>query len=307
MSEKWAGNTSSPLDNHFRKIIIRSIMSLVRYNKRGSPYFLTAVAPKRARMAYAMGAHIYNNYGRYKKAAKVLQRAYRRRRKRLTPRKEAFRSYARPRSARIPSKRTDEVLNETGLATTTLHTESITLPTEGSAPNQRERNIIILSGLKFCLEFSNNLTTNNLYLNVALIQDRTDPTFRGDVPNDLFFRATAGAARGQNFPLSFAILNHCRPINTDKYRVFMHKRMFLGARAVTTQALAWQEFHKRTRTLMRYIKFKKQLRFDTSNNTNGQLRLVYWASPENGTGSVPIASAFDVKGDICIYFKDPAT
>lgn len=282
-------------------------MSLVRYNKRGSPFFLTAVAPKRARMAYAMGAHIYNNYGRYKKAAKVVQRAYRRRRKRMTAKKEAFRSFARPRSARLPSKRTDEVLNESDLATTTLHTESITMPSEGTGANQRERNVMILTGLKFCLEFSNNLNTANLYLNVALIQDRTDPTFRGDVPNDLFFRSTQGASRGQNFPLSFAILNHCRPINTDKYRVFMHKRMFLGARGLTSQALPWQEFHKSTRTVMRYLKFKKQLRFDSSNNTNGQLRLVYWASPEKGTGSVPINNAFNARGDICVYFKDPAT
>lgn len=268
---------------------------VVQYNPYVKAGYITAGA-------LATGAGVLAHMRR-RKSATVIARAWRNRRK--GAKKEAFRSYARPARARLPSKRTDEYVNETLKSTDTLFTENITLPNEGTAPHQRERNCIVLSGLKFCLEIQNNLATEELYFNIALVQDRSDPSRKTAVPVTKFFRNVTGSDRGADFPYALAIQNHCHPINTDKYRVFMHARMRLAANSDNgTLNYKWQQKHSNTKTFMKYVRFKKQLRFDASNFTNGQLQIVYWAGKVGDTTTTPIVSAFNMRGDVSIYFKD---
>lgn len=220
------------------------------------------------------------------------------------PIKRAFRQYAQPLRSRLPPKQTVEILNETGKDTSTLYHESLTLPNEGTLPNQREGNVINLSGIKFCLEMENIFANGRLYYNIALVQEISDPSNKNPTFGTRFFRNANGIDRGANFPLQFAITNHCTPINTDKFRVFWHHRGTLGAFpggvGIPAQSTV-SNVHK----IMKWVRFKKQLRFDSSNFSNGQLHLVYWADRQGDTTAVPITAAFDLRGEAIMYFREP--
>lgn len=69
--------------------------------------------------------------------------------------RQAFRQFAHPARLRLPSKRTNDAINELARSTGTLYTEVIPLPNQGVAPSQRERNVIFMSGIKKCIEIIN--------------------------------------------------------------------------------------------------------------------------------------------------------
>lgn len=281
----------------------RSTMSaLVPYVARARPY-LHAYGryPKRRR---TMGSALHSAdkwLTRAEWAARRIQR-WQRKRKKNSPIKRAFKSYARPARAPQPSKHTAFDINQTE-NTRELNAQAIPFPTEGIEPQNRQRNTIILSGIKICLEFQNLLTDQNLYANVALVRPRDATTTNSIVPAR-FFRSVIGQDRGADFPLGTDFQCYCRPINVDKYDVFYHRRMIIPCKASVNK---WTEVKESTRRIMKYIRFKKQIRFDDINITNSNLTLVHWYGRTGYVNGFSATNAVQVSGDLVTYFRDPKT
>lgn len=271
--------------------------SAARYIGRGMRLG-TGRSPMVLRSGRAIG--MYNPYVRAGLITAAALSAARMGLKKRGPIKEAFRSYSRPKRTPIPSKSKQSYIKELGNLTGTLYTEIVDLPDQGVNPQQRRGDIIYLSGIKLCLEFT-NLLNNDLYLNVALLQSRDNPSSKGAVTGSKFFRDTAGSNRGVDFPLPLSIQNHCRPINVDLFRVFMHQRMKLGGEGT----IPAYTVRNSVKTIMKYIPFKKQLRFDASNFTKGQLQLVFWADKESSDTVPTTPAAFDLRGEMVVYFREP--
>ena len=260
--------------------------------KRGAP---TMSRPaKRARLGFQIARHMYRNRGKYYRAARVIGRAWRRHRR--SAKTIARLTYASPGST-ARAKSTEQLI-DVSMDTFTQYTALIDLPNEGTSPNERLRNAIRLSGFKLCFDAENKSTSNSLYFNLAVVQERSAPASKTAVGTTRFFKSY-GSNYGRDFPISTAIENHCCPINTEEYRVFMHKRFVLSEKDTGGGS------NKHLKRIMRYVPLKKFVKFDSSNFSNGQLRCVFWCQ-RAGALSIPVETGLGrMTGALYCYFREP--
>lgn len=268
-----------------------------RLAKRAAPVVRWAASPKRRRTSSAI-MQTAKFLARAERASTRIARWYRRRRR--SPKAQAFRSYAMDKGTSTALRVDTSEINLGAAADRTLYSEAIVFPQEGDTPEKRERNTIRFSGLKLCVEAANRQSTStdpdNIYFNFAVVQFKDAPKSKSAIGNTRFFRGHQGD-RGEDFPLSLGIDNHCRPINTDVYRVFYHYRRTLGRRDSSSQ------IEPRCK-IMKYISFKKQLRFDDANFTGGQLHMVYWFTRQLTNTVTPTPSVGSCVAKATVYFRN---
>lgn len=170
--------------------------------------------------------------------------------------------------------------------------------TTASSISSRSRQIINSIGFKLCIEFE-NMETVPLYINWAVISTKHGNTTPGVIN---FFRSQdSGTSRATTFNNTLTSNEfRCLPINTDIYNVLMHKRFIVAGTSTNTGYSH--------RVLDKYIKINRQLRYPTTGDIECEtpIYIVYWADkPLQGTGTVPVASAYQVQFKIIHYFKEP--
>lgn len=178
---------------------------------------------------------------------------------------------------------------------------------KGDAINQRTRQVINLRGWKMDFEVVGTMTTP-CYVNLALVMVKGGTTSSG-VPNNADFFRYHSADRARNFGtflsgLEFGTL----PINTDKYVVLKHKRMLLIP-GIDDPGTFRTEGGKNWRRLSWYIKVKRQIRYDASQNIpeSGQVYLLHWgAGFGESEGAPSVVGAYSLHRRIVQYFRDPA-
>jgi hypothetical protein len=136
--------------------------------------------------------------------------------------------------------------------------------------NQRERDLIYLSGFKICMkvELTSAETFNQYYFNLALVSCDQYNWIVGDE----IFRNYTGTQRAKDFSSSDLTCQerHCTPLNTDRYTVHKHIRTTLSPTYEKTQALL-QEFEF-------YVPIKRQIRYtgDGNDDIATKFRLIWW-------------------------------
>lgn len=161
--------------------------------------------------------------------------------------------------------------------------------TQGSRINKRERNAANFVGFKIWHHAYNQLGFNPVCMHVAIVSRKN-----GSMPDNIgFFRAYENS-RDQDFNTSLGSLEfHGLPINTDKYRVLMHKKCVLananaGATVENTNTVnSWKTWDI-------WFPFKRQIIYEDGTNQDPQHNLfyVYWydrmpeAKGVNGTVAV---------------------
>mgnify|MGYP000524295661 CR=1 FL=1 len=266
--------------------------ALVRYGKRAA--YLAAPMPyKRARMAYGVARHVYTNRGRYKRAARVIGRAYRRyRRSRLMGR------IGQP-PGLATTKRRQQLINTENVNTLTLYQTDLTaIPhTTTNQINDRQRDVINLRGFRICWDFWNQGAFPAL-CNVAVVYDRQNDFPAGTTD---FFRGN-GATRATDFSTlqHNAQQFHCLPLNKDRFTILTHKRFELDR----TVGGGFNGATRMWKTMKFYVPLKKQIRYE-DDEPNSRILLLYWFShlmQATGTAAAPTGI---VQIKTITYFKEP--
>jgi len=172
--------------------------------------------------------------------------------------------------------------------------------------NQRERDLIYLSGIKICLTVWNNLAStagNELYFNVALVSAKNQRTIGATD----FFRCYTGAKRGMDFT-DAALTPHeryCLPINADEHVVHWHHRKILVP-GIANQGSATKE--QRPYEITKYVPIKRQIRFEsgTSGGAITLFRVVWWVGRVGATAALASeANALSVDHKFVTHFREP--
>lgn len=270
---------------------------------------LSYPAAKRYRAAYMAANYAWRNRRNIYRAGKRIQRAWRRYRSKKRSR-FSTRNVGEPIGS-VGAKKFNCVDNTTGtFATRTLHTTNLTAipPATSNTDNRdsRERTIVNLRGFKLCMHVRNAQNNQVLLLNLAILAPKVTSAAVGTSD---FFRGV-GNTRSLDFnPTNLSALDfHCRPVNTDLYTILWHKRIKINPAtdSATIQLASKASFV----ALHKYIKVKRQLRFEDISNTNGpvdgNIFFVHWADNAlNTTGAAPVSSAYNMHQWFLTYFREP--
>lgn len=274
--------------------------SLIRYGAYGNPYIRAA-------------STLYANRGRIRrvvrgvKMAKRLYQGYRRAGRAKKRFKFSPKRMGQPGNAHTP--KTETVFQTLAQwDTRVLGRIDLTAINKGDGINQRERDIMHLSGVKFCWELRND-TEQPLYVNMAVVH------IKGCTPIDNlgenFFRGAGnGDQEGRYLDFSDERTSNefrCLPLNTDKFVVISHKRFQLIPQDQTAPRINNQS-GKNYRNLDWYTKVKRTIQYnpDGTATDNSNLYLIYWCDQfmqPSGTPTVEGALQRQVK--IITYFHEP--
>lgn len=173
--------------------------------------------------------------------------------------------------------------------------------------NQRQRDVSNVRGFKLCMEVRNN-GTSPLYWNVAVCAVNERGGHNAAYHEDDFFRSY-----GNERAVAFGDANlgtldrHCRPINSDKFTILMHKRFKLGP----VSPIAYSDDKKSYMNFMRYVPLKRQIRWsDGSTDSipeNANLYLYHWFGQWNKATNVVSTGAATGSLRSVIYFREPKT
>lgn len=251
---------------------------------------------RRASRAYTTARFIYNNRRTVGRAARVIQKAYRRRSKLRSGRHKRAREFAEPAGRETAKKRIIANQQDNNENTRTLYNLEISGIAQGPDTDERLQNKLKLVGYRFNMKIINR-STKHLLFNVAIVS----PKNATGMTTDDFFRGY-GTTRGLDF--SGTNMNstdfHWRPINTDNYHIFKHKRFTLIKDANTIRPW-WKELNF-------YIPIKRQVRYDnqTLSQAETPLYLLYWCDELAGvTGTAVTTAAFSMQYNIFSFFRTP--
>ena len=300
-------------------------MSLVPYvAKSVNPYAISRAIPalrasmpavvrwaapsrKRRRIDYSAIHSTYQTLARMNRAQRTIRRAW----------KKSSRARARARARRSVGQRvgtssTKRIALGTGDAASQLNrpdrflnTQQVPFPFEGTTPENRERNLINLRGIKLCFEFSagQELLIGGAYrdrqatINLAVVSNKKQSA-SGVFDNTHFFRALDGLHRAEDFDtVSRSIDFHCRPINSDEFNVHAHHRTVIAGEAV--------ESIPTVRRIMKYIPIKRQIRFDVSGVPDTRIWVVWWVALAGEDQTASFNNIYKYQWSMCTYFKDP--
>lgn len=264
---------------------------------------------KKARIAYGGAKFIYANRGKVRSAARVIGSAYRRYRMNKT-RKRAQKFRPPNPSPGSDTSKTTVIVDEATFSTindrvlTNLNLANVGHTTINSI-NGRQRNMINLRGFRICLEIK-SIVNEPLYVNIAIVV----PRLSGFVDTSNWFRGNdANRAQAFSNTICTSMEYHCLNINTDKYAVLLHKRYLLSSNDDYANNGAYKEHRgKNYMNFDRYIKFNKQVRFETNADTApeaGVPYLVHWCSRWGEGLNVTQAQSYQVRRRVVTYFREP--
>ena len=273
--------------------------TVIRYGAKRAIMVAAPRAYKRARMAGGVVRHIYHNRKTYARAARVIGRAYRRYR-RFSKKRARKATTIGERVGKATAKRFGTQLTANNDADNTLHSFLITYPIKEVAADSnidnRERDVINLRGIKLCWEFDSLNSTQEQYLNFAVISNKRDPTTT-IVSTNRFFRGF-NTVRGVDFPSVDNMHDkYCRPINTDEWNVHMRKRMRLRPTNETVGS--------HTRSVVHYLKLNRQIRFSNVGEPSAYLHCVWWSGPCGINKSTQNPDQFKTQGTCHMYYREP--
>ena len=194
----------------------------------------------------------------------------------------------------------DIPLNEATVSGTTVNTSD--------SRTARRRDVVNLTGFKFCFEITNNdQDTNNqpAYVNFAVVVDKESSS--SDVENldhRDFFRNQKGSDRSIDFSSTGLTSNelHCLPINTDKLAVLTHRRFLIGPN--NNNSVGNMSRHK---NMDFFLKCKRQLRWDEGNvyPEGPGVYAVMWCSRfgDGASPTNPTNPLVKMDGRILTYFR----
>lgn len=278
--------------------------------RRALPYMMTGMTRARYNMARLAARRAVNirrsgfvpDYvGKY--AARKIQRAFRNRR----AKRKAARSIGQRVGTSSAKRKATASTSTESLAQKSdraQYYDEITFPSFGDAINERERRVINLRGIHLCMEISAGSALliggayrdRNVYVNVCVVSSKKDPTSTAVSTNHFFRDSTSNRAIDFD-ALQRSIDFHCRPINSDEWNVHMHYRTVLGGEAV--------ESNPTIRRIMKYIPFKRQIRFDETGEPDSRLFLVWWTSLAGEHTATPFANIFKSQYYVTAYYREP--
>lgn len=181
----------------------------------------------------------------------------------------------------------------------------------GTAINERERNIANIRGFKIAFScFATQNLDQRMCFNYAIVSPKTEATITA---TDFFKAEGRNDSRNINFqssllpePLDF----ENRPLSTDKFKVFMHKRFYINPRSWDEGAKAIGGSNLPTvRNRKIYVKINRQLAWETQEAETGlddPIYFIFWASQVDGaTDSALYGSRYTVTQRCSIVFRDP--
>jgi hypothetical protein len=135
--------------------------------------------------------------------------------------------------------------------------------------NQRERDLIYLSGIKVCMNIEIALLdSSQFYVNIALVSVNNTTWVSGDE----IFRNYTGTQRAKDFASNdlTAQERHCTPLNSDKYTVHKHIRAIMSP--------TYEDGQRLLKSFEFYVPIKRQIRYTgaTDDETETKFRLIWW-------------------------------
>lgn len=259
---------------------------------------LPIVAP-RTRLAYQLARTAFANRHRISQAARTIGKAW----KRYKSAKRNVRQVGEP-PGRSSSSR-DFSSNLQVLDNRTIYDSALIDITRNTTTseeiNNRERDTIVITGIKLCIEIK-NLDSFPQWFNVALLTPKDETA---GITATGFFRSH-GVDRDQNFTTSLpGFQMHCLPVNTDHYVVLRHKRFRLGPAAAFSSGATVSSYTM----LDIWLPLKRQIRYDgplSSDLAKGQVYLVWWASGvSDPSGTAVSVDSYQFAHRAIVYFKNP--
>lgn len=181
----------------------------------------------------------------------------------------------------------------------TLYSLNATDIDHGIDKDERYRSLINLRG--FYLEYKvDNNQTYDCFVNVAMVSPK-DHTATAVTTTD-FFRGY-GQLRSVDFSgTSLSGMDfHWRPINTDLYHIFFHKRLTITGTDNIGNRTNWKAFKK-------YVPVKRQIRYDgvSSNYSTSPVFLIYWIDQVHAqSGDATTANIARVQFHLRAIFRHP--
>ena len=174
--------------------------------------------------------------------------------------------------------------------------------------DSRQRNQIHVTGIKFCIELLNK-TDSCLLVNMALVVPKFTRALTVTSAEQELFRGT-GDDRGLDFSNDLASTDfHCRPINTDKYYVLMHKRLKLAPSIPQTNLQAQTSLKANYRFLNFYKKINRSFRWNADDHAMPiahPIWMLIWCDKAfNPEGTTKENDALTVSRRHVLYFKEP--
>lgn len=260
--------------------------------------------------------HAYRNRNRYGRAARVIQRSFRRSRKAKLNRRVT--------GARQTTRQHGSFSNNPTVAQQTLYFRTILFPDQSLDANGRIGPTINLRGFKLCDEFTNN-NGYPIEMHYAVLQLKENADFSAigiaDI-RDKFFRNTESTTGRASEFIEAALDNtwkmsmKCNPINPDKFNIITHQRRLLdsmtpnGGAAGTSnprRGVHEAKYHWKNH---RWFPINKQVTFESSTNQVPQRPyvVVYWWTTVNrsdyNTVSIDQNVAHEHKDKV--YFRNGA-
>ena len=193
------------------------------------------------------------------------------------------------------------------LNTRVLNVNDLTQIAQGPNLNQREYDMIYVSGYKISMQLRSGRPDPSMF-HVALIAPR-EYCGVAETPNfqENFFRGFE-QTRGIDFSTALASQQfHEYPINSDKFHIFWHKRFVIGPEDTTSPV---EEYNvgvsKNWKWIKKYVPIKRQIRFEngTAGSATNRIYLVQWGDLFlNDPASTPQGWLTGQKV-ITLYFKD---
>lgn len=180
-----------------------------------------------------------------------------------------------------------------------VYTMSAATPNRGDQIDQRQRDVVLMKGLKFCANFRRNLSgPASILVNFAIVSRKDDVDSNSNVGSRLFRSHNNQRAVDFNENL-FSLRRHCDSINTDKYYVWTHRRF----------TLEQQDGNGNGEKMIKgYIPINRQLRFDPSNFPNAEMLFIWWCglgNEENNPVSPTVQSFMNTNIVSSTYFDEP--
>lgn len=287
---------------------------LVRYRR--------AIRPVASKFRYYPVARYVNPYSSMKAraawwaAGKTLNAAEkigrwgaRRFRSRMRARKKARQQIGKPigqASAKVLQTPTGNI----GMTDNTLYITRVEYPSKatsgGDSRANRERDIINLSGIKICMDFTAGSPIDNFagaYVNMAVVVNREDPNGIVFDQTD-FFRDVRDSTTSRNrdfTSVQTAIDFNCLPINPQKYSILRHTRKRVASQ--TNNA----GLSNRWLYMSHWIPIKRQIEFTEGGQASYNIFVLTWVSLASYDSATRVNNCCTKQEHIMCYFRDPRT
>lgn len=231
-------------------------------------------------------------------AATLIQKAFRNRRRRTRRIGAARIGVGKVSKAKkFESERSTNV----SMSTRTLYQWPLLRITKGDNLDQRERDLIHLTGFRLDMELK-GASTKPIYYNIALVYDRRSNDGDNTITTADFFHSLGGNARALDFAVGLASFEfHRLPLNTDRFTVVKHWRGTLtqqsGTAYLTNSGNSWK-------SLSKWVPLKRKIAYEDGNPQSDIWLLVWCDRFEDGLTVEPVVNTLFWNSRVTTYFKE---